>query len=596
MTTHSQSHTNTRHRRPHLLTFLLFLSTTNRYNYYAHAQTNSSPAPVSGPAFARTPTHLYVLGGNPNDGNNGPPLSQFYSLDLTTPWNTTTPAWTKLAAGPAQAIFPATFSQDQTKMIVFHLTAAPNASRYDINTNAWTPSSADLPGSDFQGIGAVTDTNTGVVYMTAGYTTRLRDSLDVYNFAADSATKKYMPGPDIVLPARAYYGNVWSKYRNSILYFGGYNILSQAIVGGNIVTELVTATQTWNTLTTSGPAPPMRADHCMTTNEDGTMMVVFGGRPTDPGASGQNLPYLGDVYILNTISLTWTQGNPGEARIYAACTVSNSQLIVWGGIDSNNLVAPAEALVYNLTSASWILSFTPKTTASETATDDSHVNAGAIAGGVVAGVAVICACVLFYVFRRRRHARTLVRTTSDNEISNDNQPKPAASPKTREDDELQRLRVQLQNQQEQLDLQRRLLTLQQQQQHLQTPLQQSHVSIPSQQPQLYHDPSSGYQQPVYYSLAPMTSQAYSGQSDLNQSYTSSTIGSNPHALVDHLTPIPMPPVGLTSLSTPATVVTTKPTVKAVPASKPTLAPPGMRHDSNYWEERPPGNPHAIITP
>ncbi|KAF8943218.1 hypothetical protein BGZ47_005684 [Haplosporangium gracile] len=554
------------------------------------------PTPVSGPAFARTSTHLYILGGNPVNGNNGPPLTQFYSLDLTTPWNNTTPAWTELNAGPAQALFPATFSLDQTKMIVFHLEAPINASRYDVNTGVWTPSSAALPGSDFQGIGAVTDTNTGFVYMAAGYATRMRDSLDVYNFAADSVTKTAMPGPDKFLPARAYYSNVWSKYRKSILYFGGYNITNQPIVGGNVVTELVTATQNWNTLTTSGPAPPMRADHCMTTNEDGTMMVVFGGRCTDPVQNGQKNSYLGDVYILNTITLTWTQGNPGEPRVYAACTVSNNQLIVWGGTDSNDLVAPAKVLVYNLTSASWISTFTPKTTTSVTGTNDSHVNAGAIAGGVVAGVAVICTCVLFYIFRRRRHARTLVRTTSDNEDTNDNQPKPVASPKTREDDELRRLRVQLQNQQEQLDLQRRLLVLQQQQQHLQTPLQQPHISPTSQQPQVYPDPSSGYQQPVYYSLAPMTSKAYSGQSDLNQSYVDLIPGLNPQALVNHLTPMPMPPIGVPSSSPPATVVTTKPIVIAVPASKPTLAPSRVRHDSNYWEERPPGNPHAIITP
>lgn len=256
MATHSQSHTNTRHRRPHLLALLLLLSTANHYNYYAHAQASPGPTPVSGPAFARTSTRLYVLGGNPINGNNGPPLSQFYSLDLTIPWNNTAPAWTELAAGPAQAIFPATFSQDQTKMIVFHLRTAPNASRYDINTNVWTPSSAVLPGSDFQGVGAVTDTNTGLVYMAAGYTTRLRDSLDVYNFATDTATKTYMPGSDTTLPARAYYGNVWSKYRKSILYFGGYNSLSQRIVGGNIVTELVTATLTWNILVFD--CPPLR--------------------------------------------------------------------------------------------------------------------------------------------------------------------------------------------------------------------------------------------------------------------------------------------------------------------------------------------------
>ncbi|KAG0294670.1 hypothetical protein BGZ96_000695 [Linnemannia gamsii] len=592
MASHNRSHTNTRHKRRHLLPSLFILLATYNYTYHAHAQAIPGPTPVSGPAFARTSSHLYVLGGNPNSGNKGPPLTQFYSLDLTTPWNNTAPAWTELSAGPAQAVFPATFSQDQKKMIVFHLNAPTNASRYDVTTGVWTPSSAVLPGSDFQGIGAVTDPNSGQVYMTAGYTSRLRDSLDVYNFNTDSASQTAMPGPATYLAARAYYGNVWSQYRKSILYFGGYNLANQAIVNGNIVTELVTLTQKWNTLPTSNTPPPMRADHCMASNEDGTMMVVYGGRPTDPGPNGQKVPYLGDVYILDTASLSWTQGKPGEPRIYATCTVSNNQLLVWGGTDSNDNIASSKVLIYNLTSGIWGDTFTPKT-ASGTGTDDSHVNAGAIAGGVVAGVAVICASVLFYIFRRRRHARTLVRTTSDHGDTNDNQSKPVLSPKTREDEELQRLRVQLQNQQEQLDLQRRLLVLQQQQQHLQTPLQQS---LPPQQPQLYHDPSSGYQQPVYYSLAPMTSQVYSGQSELNQGYTDPTPGSNPQALVDHLTPIPMPPIGAPSSSFPATVVATKHTVTAAPASKPTLAPAGLRHDSNYWEERPPGNPHALITP
>lgn len=248
MASHSRPHTNTRHRRRHLLPSLLILLSTNNYIYYAQAQTSLGPTSVSGPAFARTSSHLYVLGGNPNSGNNGPPLTQFYSLDLTAPWNNTAPAWTELSAGPAQAVFPATFSQDQKKMIVFHLNAPTNASRYDVTTGVWTPSNAALPGSDFQGIGAITDSNSGLVYMTAGYTSRLRDSLDVYNFNTDTATQTAMPGPNIILPARAYYGNVWSQYRKSILYFGGYNIANKAIVGGNVVTELVTLTQKWNTL------------------------------------------------------------------------------------------------------------------------------------------------------------------------------------------------------------------------------------------------------------------------------------------------------------------------------------------------------------
>ncbi|KAG0302508.1 hypothetical protein BGZ97_002320, partial [Linnemannia gamsii] len=248
MASHSPSHTNTRHRRRRFLPSLFILLSTTNYIHYAHAQTSPGPTPVSGPAFARTSSRLYILGGNPNSGNNGPPLTQFYSLDLTAPWNNTAPAWTELSAGPAQAVFPATFSLDQKTMIVFHLNAPINASRYDVATGVWTRSNAALPGSDFQGIGAVTDPNSGLVYMAAGYTSRSRNSLDIYNFDADSVTQTAMPAPGTVFSARAYYGNAWSQYRKSILYFGGYNVSSQAIANGNVLTELVTQTQTWNTL------------------------------------------------------------------------------------------------------------------------------------------------------------------------------------------------------------------------------------------------------------------------------------------------------------------------------------------------------------
>ncbi|KAF9932204.1 acyl-CoA-binding domain-containing protein 4 [Linnemannia zychae] len=587
------SRTNTRHRRRHLRLLPILLLTTSHLsnnNYHCvHAQTNWTPTPVSGAAFARTSTSLYILGGNPNSGNNGPPLPQFFSLNLAVSWNNTSPAWKLLPAGPAQAVFPATFSADQTKMIVFHLPAPINASRYDVDTGVWTPSRAQLPGSNFQGVGAITDTNTGLVYTTAGYVTENRDALGVYNFNSDVATQAAMPSSAVTLQARAYYGNVWSKYRKSILYFGGYTSDTRAIIGGSLVTELVTSSLKWNTLSTSGPAPSMRADHCVASNEEGTMMVVFGGRPTDPGPNGQKLPYLGDVYILNTVTLTWTQGNPGEPRIYAVCTISNNQLLVWGGSDINDGVAPSDVLIYNLTSATWIKTFSPKAITSNTTSDStSPVSAGVIAGGVVAGVAVICACTLFYIFRRRHHTKTPVPTTSDHDTTDEDSPKP--TPEPREDYEIERLRIQLKNQQEQLDLQRRLLMLQQQQQQLQAPLIQTQVTS-VQQPQLYHDPSSAYQHPVYYTLAP-TTQPYSGQSDLNIGYIDAAPGVPPQGFVSHLTPIPMPPIG-----TPSTLgdnPTDKPVVTTIAASKTNLAPSGLRHDSNYWEERPPGNPHAII--
>ncbi|KAF9279520.1 Multiple epidermal growth factor-like domains protein 8 [Mortierella alpina] len=567
-----------------------------------HGQSSPAPLPVSGPAFARSSTRLYIQGGTFANINYG----QFFSLDLAVGWNTTTPAWTQLNDGPQQNIYPAVFSADQQTMITFHSGGATFAYRYSVAKGQWTPSTLQVQYGGYQGVGAVTDPNTGLVYLAGGYTDGSRNTLNIYNFNTDTIAENPMPAASTVFPNRAYYTNVWSQKRGSILYFGGYNTTLKPIPNGNVVSEYVPSTQTWSTLSTTGTPPTMRADHCMTSNDDGSLVIIYGGRPVG------NAPFSGEVFMLDTVNLVWKLGTPGPPRLYTTCTVAGDQLIIWGGVDGNDVVAPAPAYIYSISSNNWITQYVPpesyiaarrteSAVAAPTPTDangstsptrpsgsmgskPTSNNAGAIAGGVVGGVAILCAGVLFFVFRRRRNRGSPVSTTGDQDDMREVKHQPPTA-QGRGDDELERLRLQLQNQQEQLELQRRLLQLQQQ--------QQQHMPLQPQQPHQYQDMGYNYQPPIFYSAAatsepaaalspcPLvrsspglmnTLPAHSGYVQGNTQY----VGAQPAVF----SPL------LTTTATPTTLLPDK-------TPMPRMA-SGAKHDSNYWEERAPGNPHAII--
>ncbi|KAF9988989.1 hypothetical protein BGZ65_001226, partial [Modicella reniformis] len=132
-------------------------------------------------------------------------------------------------------------------MIAFHSRGSTFAYRYSFVSSVWLPSRLQ-PKHDLQGVGAVTDPNTGLVYLAAGYAGDNRNSMDIYDFETDTMVSNPMSAQALaIFSNRAYYANVWSEKRKSILYFGGYNAtLSQ--ISDNNITEFVPATQTWSTL------------------------------------------------------------------------------------------------------------------------------------------------------------------------------------------------------------------------------------------------------------------------------------------------------------------------------------------------------------
>jgi hypothetical protein len=235
--------------------FLLLLSSLSIHRFsYAQAQ-SFIPVVVSAPAFARSVNKLFVAGGA---NSLGPDVktNQFMSLDLAVPWNSTAPAWTKLADSPSQRLFPATFSSDEQTLYVFHIPGSTSPWYYSVKDNVWHELwPVRFQDTNWEGFGAVTDPRTGLVYIAGGYdnanyNANYMRGLDIFDPITLSIHMESLPAPDTLFPMRWYYANVWSKARNSVVYWGGINKKVNMPFSSveNGVTALFTDTWSWYTL------------------------------------------------------------------------------------------------------------------------------------------------------------------------------------------------------------------------------------------------------------------------------------------------------------------------------------------------------------
>ncbi|KAF9920664.1 hypothetical protein FBU30_009481 [Linnemannia zychae] len=546
------------------LVFTVFLCILLTPNYHGHnivlAQSSYYvPITVSGPAVARTQTKLYVLGGNPAGAQKS--ITQFMRLDLNATWNTTSPAWTKLNDGPSQAIFPAAFTSDEKTMFVFHIPGFNIPFRYSVDTDAWSRAEIEFEDMSWQGISVITDPRTGLMYLPGGYSkasatySQSLANLQIFDPITLSFTTSQLPIQSQVFPVRWYTGNVWSKKKNLILYFGGNNLVGVPPVSGleNVVTAFSPDTLTWFTMPTAGQAPAMRADHCMAINEEGTKVVIYGGRLRNNTISGE-------VFILDVDTQQWTPGVTGPSRMYTACTIAGSQLIIWGGSNSDTAIAPSQMLVYNYVTGVWSTQYTPPAsyaslspppTVTRTAppwgtstaltrtstgviigtgsanpnptktsqpgpTETPSVPVGIITGGIVGGLVLAAALVGIFFFRYRRNKSKqkgrsffIAHSTSSHDpdesrsLANnaampsiDRRPSLGRDPmESHEEYELERSLMEIEKQKRELELRQQMLVLQHRAENP-DPAKQSGSSadVPAQKrgPTAYVEPEAEY--------------------------------------------------------------------------------------------------------
>ncbi|KAK3834278.1 MAG: hypothetical protein JOS17DRAFT_788927 [Linnemannia elongata] len=400
-------------------------------------------------AFMRAGPSFYVQGGKVVRQKNDYAISpQLYALDISISWTTDSPPWTALTAGPTYNLCNGVTSPDNKTLtiLVQQQTAQLLINQFSVDTNTWKNSFAEV-NENLRGIRPVVDPTSGLIYIQGQQNMIILDPRTV--------TIQPYPIASTTMPSRSFPGAVYHPGRKSILYLGGFSPVG-LFEAKTYVTEYIIATNSWGIFATTGSLPTSRADHCMTINEDGSKIIVFGGRIPYENTT-TTTTFTGTLYILDVATATWTEGTASDPRLYMACTIVGDQFIAWGGFDGVNTI-DGLPIIYSLTTGNWINTYTaPAYYANRTQSGGSSPSSppnpssgqdssklGAILGGTLGSICVLAFAVVFYLLHKRRadkaqyKALAQQRILSQIEMSNkpsslsfDNNPSSSPSPLSR---------------------------------------------------------------------------------------------------------------------------------------------------------------------
>ncbi|KAG0377361.1 hypothetical protein BGX24_006250, partial [Mortierella sp. AD032] len=126
--------------------------------------------------------------------------------------------------------FPGTASADSKNLFFFRIPGSSPVYQFSVETGNWSPATAAFTAPNVEGVGAVTDPNSDLIYIAGGYSDPAHTFLDVWNYK-------------VAFADRTYYTSGWCKSRQSIMYWGGYSDTTR----NNFLTELKPPGE-WSTL------------------------------------------------------------------------------------------------------------------------------------------------------------------------------------------------------------------------------------------------------------------------------------------------------------------------------------------------------------
>ncbi|KAG0068695.1 hypothetical protein BGZ89_004265 [Linnemannia elongata] len=397
-------------------------------------------------AYMRAGLSFYVQGGKVVRQKNDYAISpQLYALDISISWATDSPPWTALTAGPTYNLYNGVTSPDNKTLTTLfqEQTTQLLVNQYSLETNTWKYSFVGV-NENLRGIRPVLDPTSGLIYIQG------QQNMIIL----DPRTMSIQPYPiaKTTMPSRSFPGAVYHPGRKSILYLGGFSP-EGIFEARTYVTEYMIAANSWGVFATTGSLPTPRADHCMTINEDGSKIIVFGGRI--PYANTTTVTtFTGTLYVLDVATATWTVGMGSDPRLYMACTIVGDQFIAWGGFDGINTI-DGPPIIYSLTTGNWTNTYTaPAYYANRTrpggglasppsnpSSEQDSSKLGAILGGTLGSICVLAFAAVFYLLHKRKadkaqyKALTQQRILSQIEMLNkpssssfDNNPSSSPSP------------------------------------------------------------------------------------------------------------------------------------------------------------------------
>ncbi|KAG0012259.1 hypothetical protein BGZ80_000094 [Entomortierella chlamydospora] len=356
-----------------------------------HAQ--SPPVSSRRMGFTMLDDTLYIEGGFDTDTS-----SQFNALDLSTSWSTDSPAWRNLKSGQSTshlALTPISSASNGgakgSLMAIGGMESPAFYSMFDIDAGTWTNLTIKAPYVSLEGQSAVSDPNTGLIYILGGVgiNNTVYNQLTVYDPKAKNTVSQQTSSAAASIIDQ---GAVWSTTRNTIITFGGTRAppADPKGLGTGDLNEYDPSSKSWKIMSTTGDIPPSRLDHCMAASSDGSKIVVFGGTAGDS-------TYFNTIYILDVKSGKWKQGQSAPvARTRMSCAFHSYQFIAWGGSSGANRATMLNNLpvVYNLNKNSW----TDNYNADEV---EKKTPVGAIVG-VIFGVLIVAGGGFFFYKRQQR--------------------------------------------------------------------------------------------------------------------------------------------------------------------------------------------------
>ncbi|KAF9349250.1 hypothetical protein BGX34_001894 [Mortierella sp. NVP85] len=271
---------------------------------------------------------LYVLGGNTVQKEIS---GQTFMIDLSVSWNTSSPIYKELPLVAACYSCPAAMSCDGQRWFVF---AYQMGHAFDTRSNTWTKILTYNDGE--LGDQAASDLITGKVFIPIQTRTGQNISMMIVNsedntYRIDNATSVNHDGM---------YGITWNAVLRKVLFVNEHGMYSY------------TPEEGWKDFTRP---PGLRATegYCMVSSSSGSKVILFGGYSRGSNAT------VGDMFILDTVTLTWKNGTPdGPVRRNAACAMSGDYFVAWGGDTGNTadkIVPPQDlTIVYDLKTNKWM--------------------------------------------------------------------------------------------------------------------------------------------------------------------------------------------------------------------------------------------------
>ncbi|KFH63612.1 hypothetical protein MVEG_10306 [Podila verticillata NRRL 6337] len=411
-----------------MIPLVILLSLISSTSLVSAQVASSAPVPVTGASYARSRTKLFVQGGVVTaNGITVAQQNQMFALDLSVPWSANNPSWIQLKSGPTQVYHSAVVSSDEQFFVTFRNTPSGSITnnlsyRFNILANSWSQSTIKVQNPSREGVTAVKDPTSGLIYLAGGFQS---DDSQMYIANLDTDMLSMFTMPNNFMSDRFFYSGVYLQSRKSIIYFGGSDSAyssSPSITSQNLITEFVPSTGAWSNLIANNPNPAHRTEFCMTANDDGTKVVVFGGRL-------DSTSYARDIWVLDIPSMLWTQGpSLSEPRASAACVLAGNTFIAWGGSNGQHTV-DGKPILYDVNTNQYVGSYTPPSSYASNANvfgnnpnnkngndnnrsgrinsnslpdDDSGPNSMLIIAGVIGAIVAVAVAALISVYVRKR--------------------------------------------------------------------------------------------------------------------------------------------------------------------------------------------------